>query len=170
MIFVFDNISYICICIFYTKITIFSLNGLIQLILKVTHSPSKVLPPIHFIITEIKPILCNPPRTYPICATTFCVPRSLKRIKFLPYVVPFHGTLHVVATPQIWPHNPAKIIMFLHGSTTKIHFIWWTPNDQRHRWIVCEAINHTNIIFITAKQILWSLHYDHYNDNGGRKA
>lgn len=39
-----------------------------------THSPYEVLPPVHFIVAEVKPILSDPPSAHPTRATTVCVP------------------------------------------------------------------------------------------------
>lgn len=88
-----------------------------------THSPQEIFPPIHLIIAKIEPVLCNHPRTHPMNPTPINVSGSLKRLKALSSVVPFHGTLHVVATPKIGPHHPTKIIVFLQGTTSKIHFL-----------------------------------------------
>lgn len=127
-------------------------------------SPQEILPPINLIIAEIEPILSHHPRTHPMNPTAISVPGSLKRLEALPRVVPFHRALHAVAAPEIRPHHPAEIIVFLQSTPSKIHLLRSTPNHQRHRGIVTETIDHSNIVFICRKQQPCPLYCGHHHD------
>lgn len=135
-----------------------------------THSPQKVLPPINLIIAEIEAILSDHPGAHPMNPTSLSVSWSLKRLETLPRTVPFHGTLHAIVAPKIWLHHPAKIIVFLKGTPSEIHLLGRTPNHQRHRGIVSETIDHSNVVIIGAQQEPCPLYCGHHHDNGRGKT
>jgi len=102
--------------------------------------------------------------------TSFGVSGSLKRLETLPRSVPFHGTLHAIAAPETWPHHPTKIIVLLKGTPTEIYLLGRTPNHQRHRGIVSETIDHSNVVIVGAQQEPCPLYCGHHHDNGRGKT
>lgn len=73
----------------------------------------EVLLPIHFIVAEIKPILFDQPKALPSSPTSVSISGSLKRIKTLPLLVPFHCAPKMSGAPYVGLESPAEIVMLL---------------------------------------------------------
>ena len=117
--------------------------------------PREVLMPIDFVVTEIKSIIFNQPRTSFERATPVNVSGSLKCFKTLPNLIPFHCAFHVIATPQVGFHLPTEVVVLLQRPPAEIDLRRWTPNYQRHWGVVFQAVHHSDFVFWAEEVVDW---------------
>ncbi|MCD9639190.1 hypothetical protein HAX54_023568 [Datura stramonium] len=119
-------------------------------------NPRKIFLPINLIITKIKTIFFNQPKTMLCRAAPLNIPNSMKSLKSPPFLVQFHCTQVHGVLPKFHLDTPTKIIAFLEGPPPNVTGVTTgrAPHDQRQGRVVGEPIDNVDVVDVVAKIIV----------------